>query len=149
MGSQLFILLMFQLFSVQIKTSTMEDLCQRIPHVCAKIFGLVDDQTLIKCKDASKVFYNFINNERFFWLRIIHQHEGRLQDSWKKVVVKSQLAIVKEFAVSVQQYAKNNYSSSNYSWHEGPCSPLYIAAAVGNSKLCNYVAARTEYEKTD
>ena len=122
----------------------MEDLCQRIPHVCGKIFGFVDDQTLIKCMEASREINNFVNNERFFWIRIIqaHEAEGRLQDSWKKVVVKSPLAIVKEFAVSVQQYVR-----ANYSLHDGPpYSPLYIAAGVGNSMLCEYIANRTEDE---
>ena len=66
-----------------------------------------------------------------------------------KVVVKTPLEIVKEFAISVQQYAKKTYYISNYSWHEGPCSPLYIAAGVGNSELCKYVAAHTEYENTE
>ena len=119
----------------------MEDLCQRIPHVCAKIFGLVDDQTLIKCNEASKVFYNFVNNERFFCIRIILKHEERLQDSWKKVVVKSPLAIVKEFAVSVQQFV-----SGNYSQHEELYSPLYIAAGVGKSELCKFISIRIQDE---
>ena len=119
--------------------STMEDLCQRIPHVCAKIFGLVGDQTLIKCKDASKIFYNFIDNERFFWIRMIKAHEERLQDSWKIVVVKTPLEIVKEFAVSVQQFVRANYSR-----REELYSPLYIAAGVGKSELCKFISSRTE-----
>ena len=119
----------------------MEDLCQRIPHVCAKIFGLVDDQSLIKCKKASKIIYYVLENERFFWIRIIQAHEGRLQDSWKKVVVKTQLAIIKEFAASVQQYFRGTNHSN--------LSPLCIAASVCNSELCKYVAARTEDYKNE
>ena len=119
----------------------MEDFCQRIPHVCAKIFGLVNDQSLIKCKEASKIIYNVLENERFFWIRIIQAHEGRLQDSWKKVVVKTQLAIIKEFAASVQQYFRGTNHSN--------LSPLCIAASVCNSELCKYVAARTEDYKNE
>ena len=119
----------------------MEDLCQRIPHVSVKIFGIVDDETLIKCKEASREIYNFLNNERFFWIRTIQAQERRLQDSWKKVVVKSPLAIIKEFAVSVQQYVRANYSR-----REGLYSPLYIAAGVGNSVLCKYISNRREDE---
>ena len=121
----------------------MEDLSQRIPQVCAKIFGLVNDQSLIKCKEASRVIYNVLENERFFWIRIIQAHEARLQDSWKKVVVKTQLAIIKEFAASVQQHFRADYSPSQ------PVTPLCIAASVCNSELCKYVAARTEDYKNE
>ena len=66
--------------------SIMEDLCQRMPHVFAKIFGLVDNQTLIKCKETSRIICNFMANERLFWIRIIQVHEESLEESWKKVV---------------------------------------------------------------
>jgi hypothetical protein len=135
-------MLMFHLSSVIILMSIMEDLCQRMPHVFAKNFGLVDNQTWIKCKETSRIICNFMANERLFWIRIIQVHEESLKESWKKVVDKTPYQIVKEFAVSVQQYVR-----ANYSLHDGPpYSPLYIAAGVGNSMLCEYIANRTEDE---
>ena len=118
----------------------MEDLCQRIPRVSAKIFGLVENQTLIKCKESSRVIYNLMENERFFWIRIILENQGSLQDSWKKVVDKTPLSIIKELAVSIQQFLKMVCwkNRGQQIW-----SPLYIAAGVGNSELYKYIATKT------
>ena len=33
-----------------------------------QIFNHLDDRSLAKCKQVSKSFYNFIDNEKFFWL---------------------------------------------------------------------------------
>ena len=118
----------------------MEDLCQRIPRVSAKIFGLVENQTLIKCKESSRVIYNLMENERFFWIRIIHRNKVSLQNSWKKVVDKTPFSIIKEFAVSIQQFL-NMVCYKNDDWQIW--SPLYIAAGVGNSDLCKYIATKT------
>ena len=120
----------------------MEDLCQRIPRVSAKIFGLVENQTLIKCKESSRVIYNFMENERFFWIRIILGNQGSLQDSWKKVVDKTPFSIIKEFAISIQQFLNMvcYENDGQQIW-----SPLYIAAGVGNSELYKYIATKTSY----
>ena len=123
----------------------MEDLCQRIPHVSAKIFGLVDNQALIKCKESSRAIYNLMENERFFWIRIIQAHEGSLQDSWKKVVEKTPISIVKKFAVSIQKFL-NMESGFGYKYKYSGVkiwSPLYIAAGIGLVELCKYVATKT------
>ena len=118
----------------------MEDLCQRIPRVSAKIFGLVENQTLIKCKESSRVIYNLMENERFFWIRIILENQESLQDSWKKVVDKTPFSIIKELAVSIQQFLKMVCwkNRGQQIW-----SPLYIAAGVGNSELYKYIATKT------
>ena len=125
----------------------MEDLCQRIPRVSAKIFGLVENQTLIKCKESSRVIYNLMENERFFWIRIILGNEGSLQDSWKKVVDKTPFSIIKEFAVVIQQFLNMVcYENDGQIWKnrgQRIWSPLYIAAGVGNSELYQYIATKT------
>ena len=127
----------------------MEDLCQRIPRVSAKIFGLVENQTLIKCKESSRVIYNLMENERFFWIRIILRNQGSLQDSWKKVVDKTPLSIIKELAVSIQQFLNMVcYENDGQIWKnrgQQIWSPLYIAAGIGNSELYKYIATKTLY----
>ena len=125
----------------------MEDLCQRIPRVSAKIFGLVENQTLIKCKESSRVIYNLMENERFFWIRIILGNQGSLQDSWKKIVDKTPLSIIKELAVSIQQFLNMVcYENHGQIWKNRGQQiwyPLYIAAGVGNSELYKYIATKT------
>ena len=131
----------------------MEDLCQRIPHVFVKIFCLVENQTLIKCKESSREICNLLENERFFWIRIIQAYAGSIQDSWKKVVDKAPIAIIKEFAVSIQKFLNLSFkyyvevkgSESGHVYKDSGLiwSPLYIAAEIGHYELCKYIATKT------
>ena len=72
-----------------------------------KIMNHVDDQTLINFKEAGRTNGDFLGQERFYWLRIIQRYNcliGELQEVWKKVVNKTPLEIMKEFAVAVHQF---------------------------------------------
>ena len=67
----------------------MEDICQRMPTLAGKIFKNLKDQDLIKYKESSRKIRSFLNEERFFAIRIIKAHFGNFvefQDSWKKVI---------------------------------------------------------------
>ena len=87
--------------------STMEELCQRFPSIAQKIMNDVDNRTLIDFKEASKITYNFLEKERFYWIRIIQRYNcliGKLHDVWKKVVKKTPVEIIKELAVALHQF---------------------------------------------
>ena len=50
----------------------MEDICKRLPSFATKIFERLTDQDLIRCNETSKEMDTFLNEERFFLLRIIN-----------------------------------------------------------------------------
>ena len=43
----------------------------RFPHVGEKIFGSLDTQSLKKCKHISRLWYNFIDGQKFPWIKIV------------------------------------------------------------------------------
>jgi hypothetical protein len=84
----------------------METLCKRFPHLAGSIFDHVDDKSLIKCQEISGEVLEYLNNERFFWIRIIMKHQRNLKDFprlWKPLIDKTPVAKVKQIANAVSQ----------------------------------------------
>ena len=85
----------------------METICNRFPHLAERIFDQVDDQSLNNCKEISEEVLEYLENERFFWIRIIKKYGGKLKDFpdlWKPVIDKTPTEIVKEIAIAVSQF---------------------------------------------
>ena len=85
----------------------MEDLCQRIPLVAVMIFKELNNQSLIKSKDASRELSLFMCNERFYWLRIIKMYNKNFleyQVLWKKVLEKTPVNIIQQLAYAIQKF---------------------------------------------
>ena len=57
----------------------METICKRFPHLAERIFDQVDDQSLNNCKEISEEVLEYLENERFFWIRIIKKYIGKLK----------------------------------------------------------------------
>ena len=85
----------------------METLCKRFPHLAGRIFDHVDDKSLNKCKEISGEVLEYLENERFFWIRIIMKYQRNLKDFpelWKPLIDKTPVARVKQIAVAVSQF---------------------------------------------
>ena len=54
-----------------LKKQKMEKLCKRFPHLAGRIFDQVNDESLNKCKEVSGEMLEYLEKERFFWIRII------------------------------------------------------------------------------
>ena len=94
----------------------METICKRFPHLAQRIFDQVDDQSLNNCKEISQEVLEYLENERFFWIRIIKKYKGKLKDFpklWKPVIDKTPTEIVKKIGIAVSQFfqAHHLYSS--------------------------------------
>ena len=85
----------------------METICKRFPHLAERIFDQVDDQSLDNCKEISVEVQEYLDNERFFWIRIIKKYQEKLKDFpklWKPVIVKTPTEIVKQIAIAVSRF---------------------------------------------
>ena len=120
----------------------MEGLCKRFPLLSKMVFEELNDESLVKFKESSKEINNHLQNERFYWIRVINKHSEHFQEfakSWKKVIGKTPVEIVKEITTTVEDFY--NFSNSNeddYQLH-----PLHIAAERGRLVLCKHIVEKT------
>ena len=129
----------------------MEVLCVRFPLVFKKLLFHLSDQHLIMLKEASRQVSNHIDNERYYYIRIIQklfdQHNGwagKLPGSWKKVIEKTPIKIIRQLAMVTTNFIKTlclyvrAWKMDNLQWH-----PLHVVAEQGHLELLNYVVEKT------
>ena len=138
----------------------MDELRQRFPLMVQKILNRVDNDTLINFKEAGRNNDAFLENERFYWIRMIQGYNGligELQEVWKKVVRKTPVEIIKELAVAVYKFPQTIFRNLRCDqpitpldfvqklekqWH-----PLFIGAACGSVNLCNHIIHKTDVKE--
>ena len=101
---------------------TMENICKRFPHLANRIFDQVDDQSLHFCKQVSGEVLEYLDKEKFFWIRIIKKYQRRLKDFpklWKPVIEKTPVEIVKQIAIAVSQFFQLQHLYSDF------CQAIY------------------------
>ena len=126
----------------------------------------VNNETLINFKGAGRYNAEFLEKEKFYWLRIIRRYNcliGELQEVWNKVVRKTPVEIIKELAIAVHQFPERMFrehkvrilkrlvvpiSSLDFvlkvekQWH-----PLFIGAACGSVNLCNHIIQKSDVKE--
>ena len=55
----------------------MESLCKRFPHLSESILSQVNDQSLNRVKLISGDMLEYLDKERFFWIRIIKKYQNQ------------------------------------------------------------------------
>ena len=135
---------------------TIENLCNRFPHLSERILVHLDDQNFVKIKDSSKKLNHFIQSNRRYFLRIINKYSERLdKQSWNKVVTKTTTGFIKKLSFDLVEFFKlpciccyerpidymrfEGPAASRHNWH-----PLHVAAKLGYSELYEYITAKTE-----
>ena len=64
----------------------------RFPCIAQDIFKELDNKSLIKCRKLSVPVQNFIDNEKFIWIRQMQKYSGNMEefyDQWKLVIRKT------------------------------------------------------------
>ena len=120
----------------------MDCLYERFPHLSKSILNNLDNQSLLKSKEASREIFQFLENERFYWIRMIGRKYWTFkgfQESWKEVVHQTPTDVVKELANEVQTLFTNQNVCS---LRTGPMHPLHIVALQGNLKLYKHVVSK-------
>ena len=119
----------------------MEDLSIRASSIATKIFNFLDEKSLVQSRGINRNIKHFLNNERFFFLRIINNYKGNFvefEESWKKILHKSPLGFVKELALITQQFFLRRSKRLEEQWH-----PLHIAAESGSLQICRKIVEKT------
>ena len=133
--------------------SKLFSIFKRFPHFSELIFNNLDNQSLINCKEASRELSEFLDNERFFWIRILRNYNknyDKFQDYWKMSINKTSIEIVKHLAVATHTFFKSQnihiyeiINNGSYIKCETrdlkQFTPIHVAAEVGNMELMEHV----------
>ena len=91
--------------------SELEALFARFPKLGVSISSELDDLSLIKLKNTTGEMNHFQRAERYFWIRMIQKytkHMADLPESWRTVISKTPIGIIKELALMVEFYYKHH-----------------------------------------
>ena len=77
------------------------------------IFNNLDDQTLTKCKEVSREITSFLDNNTFYWVRVIKGIDKNLdrfgrfldteKEAWDIILNKTPIQIVKPMALAARE----------------------------------------------
>ena len=102
-------------------------------NIFESIFLDLDDISLKKCRNVCKRWQNFIDTDKFIWLKRIERYRGSMKkfsDQWDKVMEKTPFEEVNKLCQAVEQFFR--LSSTNI---ENQYAPLHVAAGTGLFKL--------------
>ena len=125
----------------------MDEVCLRFPHICEQINTLLNDQSLVKLKETSRILYHSIINQkagRFIYIRKIQRslpkgHNSLFTEDWNIVLKIKSVDILEIFAFDVQNFYKTDQCQRR---RELFWSPMHIAAESGNLNLCKYLSQK-------
>ena len=101
------------------------------------------DQSLIALKESSREVSKSMDEERFFWIRIIRRYKEnfkKFKDSWREVLQKTPIDNVRQIANAVQKFFA---SYSYYIVSKRQLAPLHVAAVQGDLQLCEDIITKT------
>ena len=87
----------------------MDVIQKRFPTLAVNIFNNLDGQSLVNFKDTNKENYEFMDQERFYWIRILKKYNDYFEtskESWKKSTSKIQARFVKKLAMATLNFFK-------------------------------------------
>jgi hypothetical protein len=119
----------------------MEDICFRTPHILEQINELLDNKSLIKCKEVSRMMCSIIERQKsgkFVTTRVIQSYikdPMEFAKDWKIVFQKLSLERLKELAILVKEFYKGVPSRLLGNW-----SPMHIVAERGHLDFCKVIA---------
>ena len=119
----------------------MEGICFRTPHILEQINELLDNKSLIKCKEVSRMMYSIIEHQKsgkFVTTRVIQSYIKNPKEfgkDWKNVFLKLSLEKLKELAILVKEFYKAVPSRREGNW-----SPMHIVAERGHLDFCKVIA---------
>ena len=129
----------------------MENFCKRFPHLAKSVFDQVDEQSLNLCKEISGDVLEYLDSERFFWIRIIKKYQIRLKDFpklWKPVIDKTPAEKVKQIAIAVSRFFQSYHLYSDTQYEQKPGGkkiqwPLIaISANHGDLALIQFIVRK-------
>ena len=124
-----------------VKTIFLDEIMLRFPHVVQGVFEELDDKTLTKCRNLSRSYCDFIEDEKFYWVRKIQNcvRMTKFQEQWNNVLKNIPTQDAKEIFVIIGHFFQSDLNRKKLQW-----SPLHIAAEQGHLEFCKYIIEKTK-----
>ena len=119
----------------------IENICLRFPHILEQINELLDNKSLIKCKEVSRILCSTIKKQefgKFLTKRVIQSYiknSNEFATEWMIVLKKLPLEQLYEFEIMVKDFFKDVPSRFDGKW-----CPMHIAADSGDMEFCKFIA---------
>ena len=136
------------------KKGQMQNLVSRFPQLTEEIFGFLNYQTLVKCREVNESWYNAVTNQRIYWLQIISKYTNSQEvyyKQWMKATEKTPFEILKKLAGLAQVHCKKDHRRTGFfsispddDMVEPELSLFHILASEGDINLFKYVAGKVE-----
>ena len=118
----------------------MENTVKRFPLIGQKILKNLDNQSIFRAKKSSKEISRFLDNEKFYWIRIIKNYKENFEQqeqSWNTVFNKTPSSFIKKLAIETQIFF-------NFWSFKKNLSPLHIAFKKGQFEICRHIIEKVE-----
>ena len=119
----------------------IENICLRFPHLMEQINELLDNKSLMKCKEVSRTMCSNIENQKsgtFLTKRVIQSYNKntkKFAEEWKTVLKKLPSDRLNVFGTLVKDFHKAVPSRCEFRW-----CPMSIAAERGRMDFCKSFA---------
>ena len=126
---------------IHIDVCIIENICLRFPHLMEQINELLDNKSLMKCKEVSRTMFSNIENQKsgtFLTKRLIQSYNKntkKFAEEWKIVFKKLSSDRLNEFGNLVKEFHKAVPSRCELRW-----CPMSIAAERGRKDFCKSFA---------
>ena len=123
----------------------MDIIVRRFPTLAVNILNNLDDQSLVKFKKVDRESFEFIIQERFYWIRILskyHELFENSKESWNISISKTPAGFVKKLAMAVLTYCNEEEEDEEFP-ENGQLTPLIIAAYDGDVNFFQQVKEKT------
>ena len=127
-------------------TPTIDTMLSRFPAVAEDIFKELNNKSLTKCRKVSVQWQNFIDNQKFIWLRRILKYNASMtefSDHWKQMITNTSTDHVKELSTVVETFFEVHDSKCKSQW-----APLHIAAIQSQLEMSKFIMQRTKDNNT-
>ena len=123
------------------KTTFLDEMMLRFPHLAQDVFEELDNKSLANCRNLSRSCCDFIDNEKFYWVRKIQNcvRMTKFQQQWNKVLENIPTQDAKEIFVIIEIFFRYDLNRKKLQW-----SPLHIAAEQGHLEFCKYIIEKTK-----
>ena len=115
----------------------MEEVFLRFPHIGKQVFKQLNNENLTKCREISKSWEEFIDNQKLPWIRLMKKYlsvglekDQVFLEDWQSFVKSYNVATLQEISITIQHFCKQDLDEEYQN-----LDPLSAATLSGNIEI--------------